>query len=138
MAIFWWHFAVCLLHSPGTFPVSIDMVGLYNNIPNDEGLAEFGKALVSRKDKSISTDFLVELLELVLTLNISEFDKKTVSTINWYSYGYRCRTYLYKHFYGCSGQMVRRMCSIQIQRWFHQKFHHLSKTVHWWLFDILD
>ena len=26
---------------PGTFPVSIDVVGLYNNIPNDEGLAEF-------------------------------------------------------------------------------------------------
>ena len=47
-----------------------------NNIPNDEGLAEFRKALDSRKDKSISTDFLVELLELVLTLNISEFDKK--------------------------------------------------------------
>ena len=49
---------------------------MYNNIPNDEGLTEFREALDSRQDKSISTDFLVELLELVLTLNISEFDKK--------------------------------------------------------------
>ena len=53
-----------------TVPVSIDVVGLYNNIPNKEGLEEFRKALDKREDKSTSTDFLVELLELVLTLNI--------------------------------------------------------------------
>ena len=52
------------------------MVGLYNNIPNNEGLIEFRKALDSRRDKKVSTDFLIDLLDLVLTLNISEFDKK--------------------------------------------------------------
>ena len=59
----------------GTFPVSIDVVGLYNNIPNDEGLKAFEDALNTREDKSIPTDLLIKLKRLVLTKNILEFDK---------------------------------------------------------------
>ena len=60
----------------GTFPVSIDVVGLYNNIPNEEGLKWFEDALNRRKDQSIPTSFLVKLKKLILTRNILEFDKK--------------------------------------------------------------
>ena len=60
----------------GTFPVSIDVVGLYNNIPNDEGLKAFEEALKTREDQSVPTSLLVKLKKLVLTKNILEFDKE--------------------------------------------------------------
>ena len=60
----------------GTFPVSIDVVGLYNNIPNEEGLKWFEEALNKRKDKSVPTNFLVKLKKLILTKNVLEFDNK--------------------------------------------------------------
>jgi hypothetical protein len=58
------------------FPVSIDVVGLYSNIPNEEGLNCFKEELNKRKDKSVPTDFLANLLRLVLVWNIFEFDSK--------------------------------------------------------------
>ena len=51
----------------GTFPVSVDVVGLYNNIPNEEGLKAFEEALNKREDQSMPTAFLVKLKKLVLT-----------------------------------------------------------------------
>ena len=51
-----------------------DVVGLYPNIPHDEGLAAVHKALERREDKSISSDTLLELTELVLKNNIFEHD----------------------------------------------------------------
>ena len=60
----------------GTFPVSIDVVGLYNNIPNEEGLRAFEEALEKRQDKTVPTSLLVELKRIVLTRNILEFDRK--------------------------------------------------------------
>ena len=57
-------------------PVCIDVVGLYTNIPHDEGIAAFRKALDSRTNKPVSTDFLIELLTLVLTKNLFEFDEQ--------------------------------------------------------------
>ena len=61
--------------SKGTFPVSINVVDLYNNVPNDEGLVALEQALNKRKDQSMLTDFLIKLKRLVLTRNILEFDK---------------------------------------------------------------
>ena len=53
----------------------IDVVGLYPNIPYEEGLIAITKALDTRKDKTISTDSLIDLAECVLKHNIFEHDK---------------------------------------------------------------
>ena len=58
----------------GAFPVSIDVTGLYSNIPHQEGLDCLEEALNTREDKSIPTAFLVTLMALVLMRNIFEFD----------------------------------------------------------------
>lgn len=65
----------------GAFAVSIDVVGLYQNIPHEEGISYFGEALNTRKDQTIPTDFLVALLRLVLTLNIFEFNSELFKQI---------------------------------------------------------
>ena len=51
---------------------TIDIVGLYSNIPHDEGLITLRKSLESRKNKTISTDSLMDLAECVLKNNIFE------------------------------------------------------------------
>ena len=55
----------------------IDVVGLYANIPYDEGLESLKEFLNSRVDQQVKTDTLTELVELVLKNNIFEFDQKT-------------------------------------------------------------
>ena len=62
--------------SAGTIPVTLDVVGLYTNIPLVEGLDIFRKFLEMRKDKSVPTGFLITLLTLVLTCVILVFDSK--------------------------------------------------------------
>ena len=44
----------------------MDVVGLYSNIPRDEGLSVPRKRLEERDEKDISSDNLVELAEEVL------------------------------------------------------------------------
>ena len=51
---------------------TIDAVGLYPNIPHDEGLIALRKSLESREDKTISTDSLMNLADCVLKTNIFE------------------------------------------------------------------
>ena len=51
---------------------TIDVVGLYPNIPHEEGLIAIRKALDKREDKVITTDSLMELAECVLKNNIFE------------------------------------------------------------------
>ena len=53
---------------------TIDGVGLYSNIPHDEGLIALRKYLESREDKAISTDSLMDLAECVLKNNVFEHD----------------------------------------------------------------
>ena len=48
---------------------TVDVVGLYPNIPHDEGLKAVRKKLDQRQDKKISTESLVELAECVLKNN---------------------------------------------------------------------
>ena len=55
---------------------TIDVVGLYPNIPHSEGLISFRKFLELRDNTQISSDTLIELSEMVLKNNIFEFDKK--------------------------------------------------------------
>ena len=47
---------------------TIDVMGLYRNIPHEEGLIAIRKALYTRKDKTISTDSFIELAECVLKI----------------------------------------------------------------------
>ena len=63
----------------GAFPVSIDVVGLYSNIPcdgDDGGMQAFEEMLENREDKTIPTCFLMTLLALVLKGNIFQFCQK--------------------------------------------------------------
>ena len=53
---------------------TVDVVGLYPNIPNDEGLRVLFDALEKREDKAISTTTLFELANLVLKNNYFEFN----------------------------------------------------------------
>ena len=59
---------------PNAFPVSIDVVGLYSNIPTEEGISAMKRALETRPDKTVSTTTIVKLLTHVLKLNIFEFN----------------------------------------------------------------
>ena len=54
---------------------TMDVVGLYPNIPHEDGLIAIRKAPNTRKDKIISTESLIELAECVLKNNIFEHDK---------------------------------------------------------------
>ena len=51
---------------------TIDVVGLYPNIPHKEGLEAIRKALNKREDQTISTDSLILLAECVLKNNVFE------------------------------------------------------------------
>ena len=61
----------------GAVLCTIDVVGLYPNIPHGEGLASLRSFLETRDNKQISSDALTELAKVVLKNNIFEFDKKT-------------------------------------------------------------
>ena len=51
---------------------TIDVVGLYPNIPHDEGFIAMTKAVDLPKDKIISPESLIKLAECVLKNNIFE------------------------------------------------------------------
>ena len=54
---------------------TIDVVGLYPNIPHEEGLAAIKEALDKREDKSISTESILQLAECVLKNNVFEHNE---------------------------------------------------------------
>ena len=72
------------LHSLTNLPgnsllCTMDVVGLYPNIPHDEGLSAIRKRINERDKKDVSTDdTLVELTELVLKNNIFNFNERTL------------------------------------------------------------
>ena len=55
---------------------TVDVVGLYPNIPHEEGLMAVKEALEKRLDKTVSTQSLIELTELVLKNNIFEHNER--------------------------------------------------------------
>ena len=68
----------CLTNLPdNSLLCTMDVVGLYSNIPNDKGLLALRKRLDEREEKDVSTGTLVELAELVLKNNIFNFNEKT-------------------------------------------------------------
>ena len=54
---------------------TVDVVGLYPNIPHEDGLAALKKHLEKREEKPISTNSLLELTECVLKNNIFEHNE---------------------------------------------------------------
>ena len=54
--------------------VTIDVTALYTNINQSEGIQNMKSALDTRQDKTIPSDFLIQLLNLVLKGNIFEFN----------------------------------------------------------------
>ena len=61
----------------GTILCTIDVVGIYPNIPHDEGLAFLKDVLDNRVEKQVTVDTLIELAELVLKNNVFEYSNKT-------------------------------------------------------------
>ena len=60
---------------------TIDVDGLYPNIPHSEGLNSLRRFLELRDNKQISSDTLIELAEIVLKNNLFEFDQKTFKQV---------------------------------------------------------
>ena len=57
---------------------TVDVVGLYPNIPHEEGLSAYRKLLDNRMEKHIISDTLCDLAEVVLKNNIFKFDEKAL------------------------------------------------------------
>ena len=69
---------------------TIDVVALYPSIPHNEGLRVLRKALDSRADRSLSTDSLMDLAEVVLTNNMFEFNGRFYHQIRGTAIGTKC------------------------------------------------
>ena len=65
----------------GAILCTIDVVGLYPNIPHSEGLNSLRRFLELRDNKQISSDTLIELAEIVLKNTFFEFDQKTFKQV---------------------------------------------------------
>ena len=61
---------------PGTIPVTLDIVGMYNNVPVDEGLRAFSKLMDDRLDQTIPTTFLLKLMKFVAESSVFVFDSE--------------------------------------------------------------
>ena len=57
---------------------TVDVAGVYPNIPHDEGLSALRKWLDLRQEKDITTSPLVELAEVVINNNIFTFKEKSL------------------------------------------------------------
>ena len=53
--------------SKGVILCTIDIVGLYPNIPHAEGLASFRMLLNAKKEKKVTSEILVELAKVAKT-----------------------------------------------------------------------
>jgi hypothetical protein len=56
--------------------VTWDVVGLYNNIPHDEGLGSLQEGLDERNNPEIPTDYLIKLMEIILKNNLFNFHEE--------------------------------------------------------------
>ena len=64
----------------GIILCTMDVVGLYPNIPHEEGLSALRKRrLETRKEKYVSTDTIIDLAKVVLKNSIFTFGKKTLN-----------------------------------------------------------
>ena len=66
----------------GAIPCTIDVVGLYPNIPYEKGLTSLRRFLDARTEKKVTTETLIELAEIVLKNNIFQFYEKTLKQLS--------------------------------------------------------
>ena len=59
---------------PNAILVTVDVSGLYTNIPQQEGMDCTKEALDERKVKEVPTEYIIRLLEIILKHNIFEFN----------------------------------------------------------------
>ena len=60
---------------------TIDVVGLYPSIPDEEGLRFLRNVLEKRSNKNVCTDTLIELAELVIQNSYPEFSERCLKQI---------------------------------------------------------
>ena len=65
----------------GAILCTIDVVGMYSNIPHEEGLVSLRKTLDARTMEKVTTETLLELTEIVLKNNIFQFNEKIVKQL---------------------------------------------------------
>ena len=65
----------------GAILCTMDVVGLYCNIPHGEVLASLYKFLETRENKQISSDTLTELAEIVFEFDLKTFEQKRGTAI---------------------------------------------------------
>ena len=74
---FWISFVLYQNYIPDNILLyTVDVVGLYPNIPHEEGLSALRKRWDNRMEKFISSDTLSDLAEIILKNNIFKFVKK--------------------------------------------------------------
>ena len=56
--------------------VVIDVIGLYPNIPPDEGVQSVGEQLKENPDSKVPAGLIMRLLQLILDYSVFEFDQK--------------------------------------------------------------
>ena len=67
----------------------MDVISLYTNIPNDEGI-EAVKSYMRESDKKNLTPVISAFLTLILTLNNFQFNDQNILQINGGSMGTKC------------------------------------------------
>ena len=55
----------------------MDAIGLYDNIPNSEGLDSLEEALNERHQPKVPTGFIKRMLEIILEWNLFTFHEAT-------------------------------------------------------------
>ena len=78
-----------------------DGVGLYSNIPNEEGLLFLKKVLDKRRNKTVFTESLIELAEIVLRNNYFEFNDRFKKQKEDTAIGTKFALPLCHYFHGC-------------------------------------
>ena len=73
-----------------TILATIDVCGLYTNIPIEEGVEAVKEALEEREDKKTTSEFLVRLLEIVLKSNVFEFNSQLYQQLIGTAMGTKC------------------------------------------------
>ena len=59
--------------------VTVDIIGLFTNIPQDEAAQTAEEALDERENKKVPTAFIVRLLDLIQKNNIFQFNSELYS-----------------------------------------------------------
>ena len=70
--------------------VTCDISALYTNIQRGDAVEAVKKILETRKDKTIPSDFIIELLDLVLKYNIFVFDDQLYQQLIGTAIGTKC------------------------------------------------